>query len=49
LEQKPYFLMLSHALVVERPVLAAALWSEIERQRDSARYQMREMEFFRQR
>ena len=49
LEQKPYFLMLSHALVTERPLLAAALWSEIERQRDSARYQMREMEFFRQR
>lgn len=49
LEQKPYFLMLSHALVAERPALAAALWSEIERQRDSASYQLREMEFFRQR
>lgn len=49
LEQKPYFLMLSHDLVAERPVLAAALWAEIERQRESAAYQAREAELFRRR
>lgn len=49
LEQKPYFLMLSHELVAAQPALATALWAEIERQRESQRYQAREAEFFRQR
>lgn len=41
LEEKAYYLMLSNALVVADPALALAIWSEIERQRESAAYQAR--------
>jgi polar amino acid transport system substrate-binding protein len=36
--EKPYFLILSHALVASRPELAARIWSEIEKARNSAEY-----------
>lgn len=36
--EKPYFLILSHALVANKPQLAARLWSAIEQARDSAEY-----------
>ncbi|MDA7085331.1 hypothetical protein PH586_02860 [Pseudomonas sp. SA3-5] len=41
LEEKPYYLMLSKALVAEHPALAQAIWREIARQRESATYQQR--------
>lgn len=39
LEEKAYYLMLSNGLVAAQPELAARLWDEIERQRESAAYQ----------
>lgn len=36
--EKPYFLILSHALVASRPQLAARIWNEIEKVRNSATY-----------
>ncbi|QJD94229.1 amino acid ABC transporter substrate-binding protein [Duganella dendranthematis] len=36
--EKPYFLILSHALVATRPQLAARIWSAIEDARNSAAY-----------
>lgn len=36
--EKPYFLILSHALVATRPQLAARIWSAIEEARNSAAY-----------
>lgn len=36
--EKPYFLMLSHALVAARPELAASIWSALEQARNSAAY-----------
>nr|WP_315254790.1 transporter substrate-binding domain-containing protein [uncultured Duganella sp.] len=36
--EKPYFLILSHALVASRPQLAARVWSEMEKARTSAAY-----------
>ncbi|MET1079994.1 MAG: transporter substrate-binding domain-containing protein [Pseudomonas sp.] len=39
LESKAYYLMLSKALVRERPELAQRLWNEIARQRESPPYQ----------
>lgn len=36
--EKPYFLILSHALVVSKPQLAARIWSEVEKARNSAAY-----------
>ncbi len=38
LNEKPYFLMLSHALVNTRPVLAERIWAGIEELRDSKEY-----------
>lgn len=38
LEEKPYYLMLSNDYVAANPVLAAAIWAEIERQRESPEY-----------
>lgn len=45
LEEKAYYLMLSNALVAADPALALAIWSEIERQRESAAYQARVQAF----
>jgi polar amino acid transport system substrate-binding protein len=39
LEEKVYYLMLSNRLVAQKPELAALIWDEIERQRESALYQ----------
>jgi polar amino acid transport system substrate-binding protein len=36
--EKPYFLILSHALVASRPQLAARIWSEVEQARNSPAY-----------
>ena len=36
--EKPYFLILSHALVAGRPQLAARIWNAIEQTRNSAEY-----------
>ncbi|SDG36061.1 MULTISPECIES: ABC transporter substrate-binding protein [unclassified Duganella] len=36
--QKPYFLILSHALVASRPQLAERIWNEIEKSRNSPAY-----------
>lgn len=36
--EKPYFLILSHALVASRPQLAAGIWSEVEKARNSPAY-----------
>lgn len=36
--EKPYFLILSHALVAKQPQLAARIWSAIEQARNSAEY-----------
>lgn len=41
LEEKAYYLMLSNALLAREPVLAADIWAEVERQRESAAYQQR--------
>ena len=41
LEEKPYYLMLSKALLVRDPELAERIWSEVQRQRESATYQAR--------
>jgi len=37
--EKPYFLILSHALVASRPQLAARIWSTVEQVRNSPAYQ----------
>lgn len=42
--EKPYFLILSHALVASRPQLAGRIWSEIEKVRNSAAYKKLEQE-----
>jgi polar amino acid transport system substrate-binding protein len=36
--EKPYFLILSHALVASRPELAASIWNAVEQARNSAAY-----------
>lgn len=36
--EKPYFLLLSHALVASRPQLAAQIWSALEQARNSPAY-----------
>jgi polar amino acid transport system substrate-binding protein len=36
--EKPYFLILSHALVAAKPQLAAHIWSEMEKARNSPAY-----------
>lgn len=36
--EKPYFLILSHALVASRPELAASIWHAVEQARNSAAY-----------
>ncbi|WP_229260625.1 transporter substrate-binding domain-containing protein [Duganella alba] len=36
--EKPYFLILSHALVASKPQLAARIWSEVEQARNSPAY-----------
>ncbi|NYE60922.1 polar amino acid transport system substrate-binding protein [Duganella sp. 1224] len=36
--EKPYFLILSHALVANKPQLAARIWDAIEQARNSAEY-----------
>jgi polar amino acid transport system substrate-binding protein len=36
--EKPYYLILSHALVATRPQLAARIWNAIEQARNSAEY-----------
>ncbi|MYM68092.1 transporter substrate-binding domain-containing protein [Pseudoduganella sp. FT55W] len=36
--EKPYFLILSHALVASKPQLAARIWSAVEQARNSAAY-----------
>lgn len=41
LEEKPYYLMLSSALLARDPELAERIWSEVQRQRESATYQAR--------
>lgn len=41
LEEKPYYLMLSKALLTRDPELAERIWSEVRRQRESATYQAR--------
>lgn len=41
LEEKAYYLMLSRALLMRDPELAERIWSEVQRQRDSAAYQAR--------
>ncbi|MBG0842408.1 substrate-binding periplasmic protein [Ectopseudomonas toyotomiensis] len=41
LEEKPYYLMLSNALLARDPELAERIWSEVQRQRESATYQAR--------
>lgn len=39
LSEKPYFLMLSHALLGSRPELAIRIWNAVEQVRNSAAYQ----------
>jgi polar amino acid transport system substrate-binding protein len=39
--EKPYFLVLSHALVASRPQLANRLWDAVEQVRDSSAYRRR--------
>jgi len=41
LEEKAYYLMLSNRLLREQPWLAAAIWAEVARQRESQAYQAR--------
>lgn len=41
LEEKAYYLMLSNALLARDPLLAASVWSEVERQRESVAYRER--------
>jgi polar amino acid transport system substrate-binding protein len=41
LEQKPYYLMLSHAFVAKHPAQAERIWKAIEQVRTSAAYQQR--------
>lgn len=41
LEEKAYYLMLSNTLVRDQSWLAAAIWAELARQRESASYQAR--------
>lgn len=48
LEEKAYYLMLSNALVFADAALALAIWSEIERQRESLAYQARVQVFLAQ-
>jgi polar amino acid transport system substrate-binding protein len=45
LEEKAYYLMLSNRLLAQEPLLAAGIWSEVERQRESAAYKQRVAEF----
>jgi polar amino acid transport system substrate-binding protein len=40
LEEKAYYLMLSNAYVGAHPIMAKAIWDEIERQRESPQYQV---------
>jgi polar amino acid transport system substrate-binding protein len=40
--EKPYYLVLSHALVASKPQLAARLWDAVEQARSSAAYRKRE-------
>jgi polar amino acid transport system substrate-binding protein len=44
LVEKPYFLVLSHALVRDRPQLAGRLWDAVEQVRESRDYKKRERE-----
>lgn len=44
LEEKPYYLMLSNALVRGRPQVAAKVWNAIESVRESAEYRKEERE-----
>lgn len=41
LEEKPYYLMLSKALMSRDPELAERIWTEVQRQRESSTYQAR--------
>lgn len=41
--EKPYFLILSHALVASRPQLAARIWSALEQARNSPAYKKLEL------
>ena len=41
LEEKPYYLMLSNALLARAPDLAERIWAEVRRQRESPAYQAR--------
>ncbi|HEY1025998.1 MAG TPA: transporter substrate-binding domain-containing protein [Pseudomonas sp.] len=41
LEEKPYYLMLSGALLARDPALAEKVWAEVQRQRESPAYQAR--------
>ncbi|MFG0420146.1 substrate-binding periplasmic protein [Pseudomonas sp. zjy_8] len=41
LEEKPYYLMLSNALLAHEPDLAERIWAEVQRQRESAVYRER--------
>lgn len=45
LEDKAYYLMLSNGYVASNPEQAAALWDEIERQRESPTYQLQVQAF----
>ena len=45
LEDKAYYLMLSNGYVASNPEQAAALWDEIERQRESPTYQQQVQAF----
>ncbi|MCW1938096.1 hypothetical protein OMD46_20380 [Pseudomonas sp. MDMC_285] len=38
LEEKPYYLMLSNALLARDPDLAERIWAEVQRQRESSAY-----------
>lgn len=46
LVEKPYFLLLSHALVKARPQLAARIWKRVEEVRNSPSYRKREENAF---
>lgn len=46
LEEKAYYLMLSHGLVQRDPALAETIWSDIARLRQSAEYQRQLASFF---
>lgn len=47
IEQKAYYLMLSHGLVQQDPALADTIWSDIERLRQSEEYLSQTVSFFR--